>query len=92
MVTEEKKALVSMNQTMSNFIFNRTSANDASYKYLNCVTITDFKNLAKQNQSFKEMSATEGQGLRKKGCYTLHNVRTEGTDAISEEGNYFIKE
>jgi hypothetical protein len=56
------------------------------------VTIADFKNLAKQNESFKDMSVTEGQGFKKKGCYTLPNLKTEGIDGISEEDNYLIKE
>jgi hypothetical protein len=49
----------------------------ASKKLLNCVTIADLKNMAMRNQFFQSMSGTDG--FRKKGYYTLHNVRTDGT-------------
>ena len=54
MHSEEKNYGLKMNQTMSNFAFNRPSMNDqSSQKLLNCATIADFKNMAMRNQSSK---------------------------------------
>ena len=71
-----------MNQTMGNFSSGSNHMNDISYfsvKPMNCATISDFKNLSNLiNGPLGNKNEVEtNKYFKKKGCYTLHHVKTE---------------